>query len=107
KRRIIGPVSACVLDSSSNQDPVKKGTGYFFLLDVCQPYRIPAFAGMMGRAWISAFPCLQVLAGQAANDKIYPLTSTMSLKFKLKSFSLTEEYRKKYHGFISPDLLSH
>ena len=68
---------------------------------------IPAFAGMMGRAWISAFPCLQVLAGQAANDKIYPLTSTMSLKFKLKSFSLTEEYRKKYHGFISPDLLSH
>ncbi|HEX9756403.1 MAG TPA: hypothetical protein VGB26_01230, partial [Nitrospiria bacterium] len=50
KRRIIGPVSACVLDSSSNQDPVKKGTGYFFLLDVCQPYRIPAFAGMTKQA---------------------------------------------------------
>ncbi|HEX9758115.1 MAG TPA: hypothetical protein VGB26_09980, partial [Nitrospiria bacterium] len=31
-------------------------------------------------AWISAFPCLQVPAGQTGNDEIYPLTSTMSQK---------------------------
>jgi len=37
---------------------------------------------MTGRAWISAFPCLQVPAGQAGNDKIYPLTSTMNLDLK-------------------------
>ena len=43
---------------------------------------IPAFAGMTGRVWIFAFPCLQVPAGQAGNDKIYPLTSTMSHKMK-------------------------
>jgi hypothetical protein len=37
---------------------------------------------MTGRAWIFAFPCLQVPAGQTGNDEIYPLTSTMSQNSK-------------------------
>jgi hypothetical protein len=43
---------------------------------------IPAFAGMTGRAWISAFPCLQVPAGQTGNDEIYPLDYTKTQIFK-------------------------
>jgi hypothetical protein len=41
-----GPVSAYTQDYTSDSLILKRGRGNYFPLDNCQPYQIPAFAGM-------------------------------------------------------------